>query len=160
MSLTDPYFYYISYSCCLFNVTVTTSVLLAPGNAGCTNRARTQLDPALPLRNQTPPGVKFHVSPLRTAVLALEPPGNVFVVWGDVNFAQSTVLPAKERWSRIHQVPLTWENLCCFISERVQPKPVSSIMTVEPRCHLSPSIYPISWATFSFLSPPPSNFSF
>lgn len=147
-SLTDPSFYYISYSCCLFNITVTTSVLLSPDTTGCTNRARTQLDPPLPLRNQTPPGRKFHVSPLHTAVLALEPPGNVFIVSGDVNFAQGTALPTKGRWSRTHQVPLIWENLCGFISERVQQKSVSSIMTVEPHCHLSSSRYTLPWATF------------
>lgn len=79
---------------------------MSPDTAGCINRARTQLDPLLPLRSQTPPGRKFHVSPLHTAVLALEPPGNVFIVSGDVDFAQGTVLPAKGRWGRI-QVPLT-----------------------------------------------------
>lgn len=99
---------------------MTTSVLLSPDTTGCSNRDRTQLDPPLPLRNQTPPGRKSHVSPLHTAVLALESPGNVFIVSGDVNFAQGTVLPTTGRWSRTHQVPVTRENLCGFISERVQ----------------------------------------
>lgn len=85
---------------------MTTSVLLSPDSAGCINRARTQLDPSLPLRNQTP-GRKFNVSPLHTAMLALKPPENIFIVSGDANFVQGTVLPTKGRWRGIHQVPLT-----------------------------------------------------
>lgn len=71
----------------------------------------TQLDPPLPLRNQTPSNGKHHVSPLHTAVLGLEPPGNVFIVSGNVNFAQGSDLPSKKMWSRAPQPPLTWENL-------------------------------------------------
>lgn len=158
MSLTDPSFHYISYSCCLFSVTVTTSVLSCLLTL---QDALTEPGPSLILcypsevKHLLVENFMFHHC---TQLCFLEPPGNVFIVSGDVDFAQGTVLPTKGRWGRI-QVPLTWENLCGFISERVQPKTVSIIMTVEPHCHLSASRYTFSWAT-SFLFFPTPNLSF
>lgn len=85
----------------LLRVTVAAAALVCPDNTACANGAWTQFNPPLPLRNQTPSAEKQH-----TAVLGLGLPQNVFIV-SDVSFAEGSVVPAKETWSRAPQTSHT-----------------------------------------------------